>query len=96
MVFQKLYNGNMKRVGSSLAVTRQQQPTFLFLLASTRRMKSRALGIAERSGDSMKAWAKSFYLSQAWENTRAAYLMSQDYICERCGSLQRWRTISVT
>ena len=48
-------------------------------------MKSRALGIAERSGDSMKAWAKSFYLSQAWENTRAAYLMSQDYICERCG-----------
>ena len=33
----------------------------------------------------MKAWAKSFYLSQAWENTRAAYLMSQDYICERCG-----------
>ena len=33
----------------------------------------------------MKAWAKSFYLSAAWENTRAAYLMSQDYICERCG-----------
>ncbi len=96
MVFQKLYNGNMKRVGSSLAVTRQQQPTFFYFLASTRRMKSRALGIAERSGDSMKAWAKSFYLSQAWENTRAAYLMSQDYICERCGSLQRWRTISVT
>lgn len=33
----------------------------------------------------MKAWAKSFYLSAAWENTRAAYLMSQDYICVRCG-----------
>ena len=33
----------------------------------------------------MKAWAKSFYLSAAWEKTRAAYLMSQDYICERCG-----------
>ena len=33
----------------------------------------------------MKAWAKSFYLSAAWEQTRAAYLMSQDYICERCG-----------
>ena len=49
-------------------------------------MKLRALGIQrERSGDSMKAWAKSFYLSAAWENTRAAYLMSQDYICERCG-----------
>lgn len=33
----------------------------------------------------MKAWAKSFYLSAAWENTRAAFLMSKDYICERCG-----------
>lgn len=33
----------------------------------------------------MKEWAKSFYLSAAWENTRAAYLMSQDFICERCG-----------
>ena len=33
----------------------------------------------------MKAWAKAFYLSAAWEQTRAAYLMSQDYICERCG-----------
>lgn len=33
----------------------------------------------------MKAWAKSFYLSAAWEKTRAAYLMSQDHICERCG-----------
>lgn len=33
----------------------------------------------------MKAWAKSFYLSAAWGKTRAAYLMSQDYICERCG-----------
>lgn len=33
----------------------------------------------------MKAWAKSFYLSAAWEQTRAAYLMSKDFICERCG-----------
>lgn len=33
----------------------------------------------------MKQWARSFYLSAAWEQTRAAYLMSQDYICERCG-----------
>ena len=48
-------------------------------------MKSRASGIAERSLGSMKGWAKGFYLSRAWENTRAAYLMSQDYICERCG-----------
>lgn len=33
----------------------------------------------------MKDWAKGFYLSVAWEETRAAYLQSQDYICERCG-----------
>lgn len=33
----------------------------------------------------MKQWAKSFYLSAAWEQTRAAYLMSQDFVCERCG-----------
>lgn len=33
----------------------------------------------------MKVWAKSFYLSAAWEHTRASYLVSQDYICERCG-----------
>ena len=41
--------------------------------------------VKKKRGDSMKAWAKSFYLSAAWEKTRAAYLMSQDYICERCG-----------
>lgn len=33
----------------------------------------------------MKEWAKGFYLSAAWENTRVAYLMAQDYTCERCG-----------
>lgn len=33
----------------------------------------------------MKAWASCFYISRSWEETRAAYLMSQDYICERCG-----------
>lgn len=33
----------------------------------------------------MKAWAERFYLSTAWEDTRAAYLVSQDHICERCG-----------
>lgn len=47
----------------------------------------------------MKEWAKSFYLSAAWENTRAAYLMSQDFICERCGEPakivhhKRWLTV---
>lgn len=49
-------------------------------------MKLRALGIQrERGGGGMKAWARGFYLSAAWENARAAYLMSRDYICERCG-----------
>lgn len=38
----------------------------------------------EREGN-MKAWAERFYLSTEWENTRTAYLISQDYICERCG-----------
>ncbi len=33
----------------------------------------------------MKTWAKGFYLSATWERTRAAYLVSQDGICERCG-----------
>lgn len=33
----------------------------------------------------MKAWAECFYLSTAWEHTRAAFLLSKDYICERCG-----------
>lgn len=35
-------------------------------------------GFMDKKGaDSVKEWAKSFYLSAAWENTRAAYLMSQ-------------------
>lgn len=33
----------------------------------------------------MKAWAKSFYFSKGWADTRDAYLLSQQYICERCG-----------
>ncbi len=33
----------------------------------------------------MKEWSKAFYLSSAWEHTRTAYMISQDYICERCG-----------
>lgn len=35
----------------------------------------------------MKQWAKSFYGSTAWENTREAFLKSKDGLCERC--LQR-------
>jgi 5-methylcytosine-specific restriction endonuclease McrA len=33
----------------------------------------------------MKEWAKGFYKSTAWDETRAAYLSSQHCLCERCG-----------
>ena len=33
----------------------------------------------------MKAWAKAFYLGKSWIDTRAAYMLSQQWICERCG-----------
>lgn len=36
-----------------------------------------------------KDYAKSFYNSQAWKDTQAAYMASQYYICERCGSVAR-------
>ena len=36
-----------------------------------------------------KDYAKSFYNSQAWRDTQAAYMASQYYICERCGSVAR-------
>ncbi len=32
----------------------------------------------------MKAWAKDFYFSSAWEKTRAAFLQSRSGLCERC------------
>ena len=47
-------------------------------------MKLRALGTREKEGDSMKEWAKDFYNSTAWRETREAYLVSQQYVCERC------------
>ena len=34
----------------------------------------------------MKAWAEWFYKSKVWSETREAYLISQQYICERCGA----------
>lgn len=37
----------------------------------------------------MKAWAKDFYDSTAWRETRAAYLLSQQNICERCGDIAK-------
>lgn len=32
----------------------------------------------------MKPWAKEFYNSQPWQDTRAAYVASQNGLCERC------------
>lgn len=37
----------------------------------------------------MKDYARKFYLSRAWRNTQSAYMNSQHYVCERCGSLAR-------
>lgn len=48
-------------------------------------MKLRMLGVTERSGSSMKAWAVRFYNSDDWKDTRETFLQSKDYICERCG-----------
>jgi len=33
----------------------------------------------------MKDYAKKFYTSKAWRDTQRAYMLSQNYICERCG-----------
>lgn len=35
----------------------------------------------------MKEWAAWFYGSDAWKKTRLAYLVKQNYICERCGGV---------
>jgi 5-methylcytosine-specific restriction endonuclease McrA len=37
----------------------------------------------------MKDYARSFYGGKAWKSTQAAYMVSQRYICERCGSVAR-------
>ena len=34
-------------------------------------------------------YANVFYKSQAWQKTRAAYMASQHYVCERCGGVAR-------
>lgn len=36
-----------------------------------------------------KDYAKGFYNSKAWRDTEAAYMTSQNYVCERCGSVAR-------
>lgn len=33
----------------------------------------------------MKEWAKEFYHSKDWKDTRRTYLKLQHYLCERCG-----------
>ncbi len=37
----------------------------------------------------MKDYARSFYKGAAWRKTQAAYMVSQCYICERCGNAAR-------
>jgi len=37
----------------------------------------------------MKAWAKEFYESSSWRECRAAYLISQHNVCERCGDIAK-------
>lgn len=32
-----------------------------------------------------KPWAKAFYNSSAWQQTRMAYMVSRHGLCERCG-----------
>ena len=34
----------------------------------------------------MKHYARSYYKSNSWKKTQAAYMISQHYICERCGN----------
>ena len=37
----------------------------------------------------MKDYARGFYQSKAWKATQKAYMVSQHYICERCGGPAR-------
>jgi 5-methylcytosine-specific restriction endonuclease McrA len=36
-----------------------------------------------------KDYARGFYNGKAWRDTQAAYMMSQHYVCERCGGMAR-------
>lgn len=33
----------------------------------------------------IKEYARDFYTSKAWRDTQRAYMLSKNYICERCG-----------
>lgn len=49
-------------------------------------MKLRALGKEERKeAGKVKEWARGFYASKAWDETRKAYMIAQHGLCERCG-----------
>ena len=37
----------------------------------------------------MKDYARSFYNSKKWRTTQRAYMVSQHYVCERCGGVAR-------
>lgn len=34
-----------------------------------------------------KDYARSFYQSRKWKDTQKAYMLSKNYICERCGGV---------
>lgn len=34
----------------------------------------------------MQKWAEHFYKSTSWKKTRYSYLVSKNFICERCGA----------
>ena len=36
-----------------------------------------------------KDYARNFYNGRAWKSTQAAYMASQNYVCERCGNAAR-------
>ena len=37
----------------------------------------------------MKDYARSLYESRRWKRTHNAYMISRNYVCERCGGLAR-------
>ena len=34
----------------------------------------------------MKPWAEKFYSSEAWKTTRESFLLSKNFLCERCST----------
>jgi len=37
----------------------------------------------------MKEWARAFYQSKAWKECRKSYLISKQYLCEKCGEIAK-------